>query len=214
MLAAIPFIGSAMTVVYWGLGIAGVIVGLVLLVFLFLVYSMLTGGGKRDKKIQAELDPVLEKLESDKDALTEADVRPYAARPALRLWLHKLLTHYDKANLMPAEYLTLESQAVADLAYWMMHPHEHKAPPAEAKLVKTDTREVEGKAATFFVIKFTMPQDHYDHDKGWQIGVVGPYFEGEGPYGHDQASAFVRRDDLAESTDPDELIDWYVNRNA
>ena len=196
------------SIVIWSLIVVGCIVALVVLAMAWFYISMLRGGAKRDKLLYLELDPLAERIEAH-ETVTPEDVLSIARRPQYRPLLYSMLKYYEKLDLFPKEYLSEQAQAEADLTYWMMHPHELRDPPESMHLVETLNREVAGKPARMYVFRFRMPEDHWAGPDGWQLGVSGPFFNGDLPYANN-ATSFVRGNDRFGEAEPAELVDWFL----
>lgn len=171
--------------------------------------SVARGARQRNDQILDVLTPLGEKLASKQPVSTE-EVRALAARPHLRHMLHRVLSDYTRTELFPSEYLDTESQAAAALAYWMMHPNELAEAPAQMELIETVHRSVGGREARFLVFRYRMPDTHWTSKDGWLLGLSGPFFGDEVPYGI-LPGAFSRVGDKHGQADPAKLVDWYMS---
>lgn len=196
-------------VVTWALMIIGGLIVLVALAMGWMYFSMLRGGAKRDKRLYADLDPLAERFEAKED-VPAADVEALARRSQYRPLLYDMLKFYEKLNLFPQEYLSEQAQAEANLCYWMMHPHEMQDPPESIHLLETLDREVAGQAGRYYVFRFRMPEYHWAGEEGWQLGVSGPFFDGDLPHAN-TATSFARGADTYGEVEPAELVDWFID---
>jgi hypothetical protein len=171
--------------------------------------SVARGARRRDELILRELDPVCERL-ANGESVAPLEVAALCRKPQLRPMLHQALLNLGRPELFPAEYLHREAEAESVLAYWLMHPNELQAPPERVELVETVNAAALGKAAQFFVFRYSMPAGHWAHSSGWILGLAGPYFEGDKVY-ENRAAGFSRAGDVVGKVDPNELVRWYAD---
>lgn len=184
-----------------------VVVGLVAAWVLWRYTSVARGARWRDQQILPLVDPLAQKLERGVKVGPQ-EVAQVAALPQARLLLWRMLEHYDADDLFPADMRSRTAQAVAQLAYWMMHPNEFGAVAAQFEVAEVVARSIGGSDAEFFVIKFRMPLGHWA-GPDWLLGVAGPYFQEDTPFGG-PAGAFSRAGDKAGTTSPLDLVNWFV----
>jgi hypothetical protein len=183
-----------------------IVVGLIAAWVLWRYTSVARGARWRDRQIVPLLDPLAAKLERG-EAVSPQDVAQVAALPQTRLMLWYLLEQFDAGNLFPADLRSRPSQAIAQLAYWMLHPNEFGAVAEQWEVVEVVPMSIGGSDTEFLVIKFRMPEGHWAEQE-WLLGVAGPYFPDDPPYAG--AGAFSRAGDKAETTSPRELVDWFA----
>jgi len=168
--------------------------------------SVARGARERDARILEAIGPVVGRLEAG-GAVPREEVAELAATPQLRPLLYGYLKHVERLDLFPEEHRSPAAQAEGLLAYWLMHPNELAAAPAALEPETVVRREIGGRPARFFVLRYRAPEGHWAEKDGWMLGISGPYFEEGTPY---ESAAFARFEDPADETDPEELTDWYV----
>ena len=187
-----------------------IVLVVVVLLAAFVVWrytSVGRGARARDRVLLERLDPVAQRLESGA-AVAPDELEELAASPELRPMLYHMLSHYQRLELFPAQYLSLEAQAEAVLVYWMLHPNELQRAPEAIELMEKLPREFAGKQGSFYVFRYRMPAGHWSGPE-WQLGLAGPFFPGEGPH-QSVAGGFSRAGDVVGKVSPAELVDWYV----
>jgi len=190
--------------IYFGIGLA---VGLPLFIW-WRWTSVARGARQRDERLFKLLNPLVERLAGGQ-AVSAEDVRTFTDCPATWHMLHAALREHGREELFPPELLNEESQAKAELAYWMTHPNELADPPSEIELIETLIRPIDGRDARFLVFRYRMPAGNWAHADGWLLGLSGPFYGDEKPF-VDMAGAFSRAGDREGSATPDELVDWYL----
>jgi hypothetical protein len=166
--------------------------------------SVRRGARQRDEIILSRLDALGTKLGNGEEVSVE-DVAEAARAPENRPLLYEVLKHYEQTNLFPSEYLDPREQGVALLSYWLMHPNESGAAPAEVEHVGDFDREVNNRKAMFSVYRFKEASEAPQS----LMGVVGPFYKaGAINFG---ATAFSRFDAESEDFDPNEFVDWYIS---
>lgn len=171
------------------------------------ITSVARGARKRDEAILARLRPIADKLETGAE-VTASDVEALAAPAGSRPLLYEMLDRCERLDLFPAHYLSVPEQAKAKLAYWMMHPNELGAAPAEMAIVDSFERTLQRTPARFVVVRYRMPDGHWA-GADWILGLAGPFVEGERPF-LNSAAGFSRASDRQGSLEPAALVDWYV----
>jgi hypothetical protein len=177
----------------------------------WLVTGVARGARKRDSIILKRLDPIAQKLKKGA-AVTTSEVDALADTLENRPLLYAVLDQYKRLDLFPTRCLGVPEQAKAKLAYWMMHPNELRAAPAEMTVVESIDRTFHGKRAQFIVLRYRMPDGHWA-GTDWILGLAGPFFDGEAPY-VSSAAAFSRAGDREGSIQPAALVDWYVEHHG
>ena len=183
---------------------------IVVLVFAFLAWRVTSvgrGGRQRDRRIFAELEPIASALERGHD-VSQEQVLALGEKHELRGMLYFFLKQGERLDLVPDDWRTIESQAKARLAYWMMHPNELCDPAESIEVVEIQKRKLDQGVAEFVCLKYQMLEGHWA-TRDWQLGVAGPYFEDSLPY-DGEAGAFARVGDLEGKVEPSELIDWFI----
>jgi len=184
------------------------VVVLLLIAFLAWRYtSVARGGRKRDRRIIAQLDALAQRLDNGKD-VTQGEIIDLGSRHELRYALYILLKEKERLYLVPDGWRTIESQAKAALAYWMMHPNELCDPAEQIEVVDIQKRTIADCTSKFVCLKYRMSVGHWA-GRSWHLAVAGPYFEHSMPYSG-EAGAFARGGDIVGKVQPDELIDWYI----
>lgn len=174
--------------------------------FIFLRrHSVYRGATARDDQLWSELATIRQTVEAG-GRVSVDDVAPFAARPELRHMLYSMLKYFEQLDAFPEEFLSLEQQARADLAYWLCHPNELGAPPDQIETVHNVIKQVDGNEWTYFALKFIKHPPHWSADGCWRLGVAGPYDRRLPPYSG--AEAFSRFHRIDETT-PEAEIDWY-----
>lgn len=190
---------------YW---IGGTLLVLIIAFLWWRLTSVGRGARTRDGRLLVELDPIGVKL-ADGEEVSAEEINAIADRAQFRPMLYEILKHFERLDLFPERYLNAESQAEAQLCYWMMHPNELQDAPAEIKLIETIDRNLNGRDGKFFVFRYQMPEGHWAKDDGWLVGLAGPYYPNGIPYAH--MNAFSRCSDRHGQVEPTELVDSYVN---
>jgi hypothetical protein len=185
-------------------------IAVVLILAAFIVWrytSVRRGARARENALLARLEPLARRLDTN-TTVSSDEVEALAAAPELRSLLYWLLSHHERLDLFPAQYLSEQAQAEAVLVYWMMHPNELQAAPEAIEPVERLQREVSGRQGVFHVFRYRMPAGHWSGTE-WQLGLAGPFFSDEKPY-QGVAGGFSRAGDLAGKVEPGELVNWYV----
>lgn len=195
-------------VVYgWGWGLTGIGVA----VAIFVVWrwtSVARGAQSRDIAIANELEPVLSAIE-EKRTVDPVAVAEFASQASLRYLLYLVLRGAELLHLFPDECLDRESQATGVFAYWCMHPNEYGAAPPMIELHQVVSRVSphNSKSAEYYVLRFSFLEGHWQGTTP-MLGIVGPFVGGWEPY--DPRLLAFARTDPADSTDVEELVDWFV----
>ena len=186
----------------WVVGIITFVVVVVILLYV----NVFIGLYRRDRALLGMLDELNEKLRASAASVTPESVARLARLPELRRFLYEALKKYNRTDLFPADLLTLDEQARCDLAYWLCHPNELAASPDAIEVLTTVSRTSEGRSANYFVLRFKKDPPHWSAERGWTVGIAGPYFEGHAPYS--KVRAFSRFEPQGKMS-PDALVDWY-----
>jgi len=173
---------------------------------------------KRDAILFRRLEPIWNSLQKGKAPAVGLGAAP-ASRPELRQMLYDMLRNQGHESLFPNELVTETAQAEAIFAHWMLHPNE-LGELAEA----TDNWQIVNRVvdlrrlgvrrhlctARFHVFHYRMPRGPWDGD-GWGVAVVGPFADGTDRFG-EHLAAFSRVGDTPETTDQNELVDWFMGK--
>jgi len=179
-------------------------------IFLWWRYTSVDRGCRRQaERVLKQIDPLARRIAANQP-LTPDDVRPLAAEPSVRPMLYVSLSLFGRLDLFPPEHLTRLAQAQGILAYWLMHPNEAQDAPEAVELVEAVTRQVDGEDCEFFALRYRMPEGHWAAKDGWMLGIAGPFRDADSPYA-DSVGAFARFDDEYGTTQPDELVTWYID---
>ena len=163
------------------------------------------GAAARDGEILERMQALTEKLEGG-DKVDAKKVQDLAAAPENRPLLYASLEHFEQLGHFPAGHLDPREQGRAALAYWLMHPNEMAGAPESIEFLEAKRRDVGGKDLRFMIYKFQMAEGHWG-GRDWLLGVTGPFTGDDKPFA---IGAFSRSGDKLDSTDLDELVDWYM----
>lgn len=122
--------------------------------------------GERD----ARLGPVAEAYAGGRTPAA-ADVERLAADRTTRADLLDLLAEHAATDLADARWRTEEARAEADMVRWLHFPTELDAWPDE---VEPAGRATVGDAR-WYVWRFRVREPHWAAEKGWMVGVSGPW---------------------------------------
>ena len=188
-----------------------VLIGVLIVVAAFVVWrytSVARGANASDEALLKRIDPLAQRIEA-KESVGPAVLHQVAAAPELRPMLYLMLSHYQRADLFPSQFMTQQAQAESALVYWMIHPNELQEAPSQIELVKRIGRRVNVRDAWFYVFRYKMPEGHWSGAE-WQLGVAGPFFNDDQPY-QGVASGFSRAGDVEGKEKPVEVVDWYID---
>ena len=181
------------------------------LVYPFISFRKMAGriSGLQSKKLQ----PLFNKLES-RQTLTAPDIYDYAKNILTRQATIQLLQKWGLTHLFPNEFYTIEKAAESNLANWLEFPTELGTGPDEINYLEKIAINF-GSHANFFcyyVFRFLMNHPHRAAQKGWMLGVVGPYFDESKPYDHPN-STFSRFHDVPDANCAAEEEAKWVHEN-
>jgi len=131
------------------------------------------------KKKYNRVAPLLHKLDAN-EHIPEVDLMKIAEDPSLRCGLFKMLDAYDKNELFPATYLTVEKGAEGHLVNWLEFPTELGNAPDEIEIISKV--ELPNEAIDYYAFKYRCQFPHWARQLGWMIGVAGPYQKDSKPY--------------------------------
>src|SRR5579883_2566986 len=96
---------------------AFITIGILIGAFIWWRYtSVARGARQRDEKLMVALDPIAQKL-SKKEPVTADEIAALSRQPQYRPLLYRLLKHFERLDLFPAEALSIEAQGAGILAY-------------------------------------------------------------------------------------------------
>lgn len=164
--------------IYIGVTIGVVIV--LLLIYAFVNYRKL--GGNFSKGLNADgLEPIIVQLEADADP-DPSILLQLAENVATRQNLFHILKSYHKLNLFPDDYNNISSGAESNLVNWIAVEENLLQPPTQISLVEQIKLKEKNNTLTYYVFKFKIDPPHFSADKGWLLGVVGPYSKKSKPF--------------------------------
>jgi hypothetical protein len=153
------------------------------------------------------IKPLLVKFDGGQ-AISADEVKPFAFGLGTREATYELLKEKNSLNLFPAELLTIEKGAEANLATWLEFPTELDAIPDEMEHIKRVTIPFDKENNVYYhVFKFRTNEPHWAAKDGWMMGVVGPYFDDSKPYDFPGAT-FSRLSSLVGTITPEEEAKW------
>ncbi|RPD39372.1 hypothetical protein [Chitinophaga barathri] len=161
------------------LAIAAVVAG-------FVIYRLIAvrKASRRAQQVKLErIQPLLDKLETG-IPLGLDDVMPYARDVRTRETAYSMLKDFNLSHIFPPEFYSLEKSSEANLANWLEFPTELAAIPDEIFHIRRVTIDYDGQQhfVHYEVFRFRVFEPHWASDKGWMLGVVGPYFDDSQPY--------------------------------
>jgi hypothetical protein len=112
----------------------------------------------------------------------ENDVLPLAAAPSTRQALFGILEGFNRTDIFPRAYHSLEKSAESFLVNWLEFPTELNAAPDKIELFTSVTLQEEQETFEYLVFKYKKappPPGLSDH---WMLGVVGPFDAESKPY--------------------------------
>lgn len=159
----------------------------------YLVYNRVTffrnTAREASKQQLKKVQTLFNKLEN-RQTITAADIYDYAKNIVTRQTTFQLLKKWGLTDLFPKEFYTMEKAAESNLANWLEFPTELGTCPDEINYLKKVAIDP-GDQTNFFcyyVFKFRVNHPHWFADKGWALGVVGPYFANSQPYDHPRST--------------------------
>lgn len=138
------------------------------------------------------------------EPIDEAEVLVVAQDPSLRCGLFKMLDVYNKSELFPLRYLTLEKGAEGHLVNWLEFPTELGRAPDEIEFIRKVTMAYE--AIDYYVFRYRSQLPLWAKQLDWMIGVSGPYGENSEPY--DIPVRVFSRFNPAGSVSPETEVAW------
>jgi hypothetical protein len=169
----------------------GIVVTLVIVFIAWRLWATYSGGRKAYVGLATRIEPVERKLVAGADP-EPGDLERFARDRETRRVLYDALEHHHQLRLFPAQYLTPEAMAEADLVLWLAHPNELAALPDEIELmaaVPAPGKDFEGQR--YFVFRYRTRPPHWAAKDGWLAGVSGPYSV-DGPVSPGASGTFSR----------------------
>lgn len=125
-----------------------------------------------DKKLRLFASCSLIKRGEDVPSETLASV---AGDTESRIYLYDYLDDIKKKQLFPKDFLTQVAFSESDMSNWLMHPMEMGRPPDDLSLLKVYKLKFKGWGKVAFYL-WRFRSEHKDwKEKGWMVGVSGPY---------------------------------------
>jgi hypothetical protein len=185
------------------------------LMFIFLIEAILLYREfyiRRKFKILAakkynRVAPLLHKLDAS-EPIPEVDLMKIAEDPSLRCGLFKMLDAYNKNEIFPAAYFTIEKGAEGHLVNWLEFPTELGDAPDEIEMISKVTLPED--AVDYYAFKYRSQSPHWARQLDWMIGVAGPYHKDSKPY--DVPVRVFSRFNPAGSITPEMEVTW-VHKN-
>ncbi len=190
--------------------IVGAVLVAVMAFFAGRIFSAGRGARIRDKRLQEQLAPLLEKLNS-KEPVTVSEIFQPARQIEVRYFLFHLLREKGRDDLIPTNFSFKVDQAQAALAYWLMHPNEMGDPPEKIEHLQELTRDLKGEPVQFHLFRYRMPEEHWAAEDGWRLGIVGPMKSDISAYA-EPIPAFSRQGDIEGQVDVEALAEAYLEK--
>ena len=184
---------------------------IILAIVVFVIYRAIafqTTGKKFNQERMMRIQPLYEKLKSGQ-VLTPKDIFPYVQDIKTRELTYQFLKDNSLTELFPKEFYTIVKAAETNLVNWLMFPTELGVCPDEIDYVKRVTIDFDGENhfVHYEVFKFRVNEPHLAAKNGWELGVVGPYFDDSQPYEHFPSSTFSRGGSM-DKTSPEIEVKW------
>ena len=189
-----------------------IIIGVVILVIvMFLAYRAIAfqaEGRKFNEECMMRIQPLYEKLKNGQ-TLVKEDIFLYAQDIKTREITYQFLKENNQTDLFPKEFYTIVKAAEANLVNWLMFPTELGVCPDEIEYIKRVSIDFDGKNhfVHYEVFKFRVNEPHLAAKNGWELGVVGPYFDDSQPYENFPSSTFSRGGSM-EKISPEMEVKW------
>src|SRR5262249_23358781 len=104
-----------------------------------------------------------------------------AADPESRSVLFAKLEGLGRLQVFPAIYRTQDALAESDMVRWLIYPTELNRAPDEIEQIAILQLDAADGIADLFVYRFRTFEPHWAADKGWMVGVAGPFLRHEQP---------------------------------
>jgi hypothetical protein len=183
--------------------LTSIVIFIILSVIIMRAYNFIVFAAANNRMIKkrfARIDPLFYKLKNN-ELVTKDYVYAYAKDLLTREITFKLLQLCNLTDLFPGEFNTFEKAAESNLANWLEFPTELNACPDEIEHIKHVTVDFDEEYGFlhYEVFKFRVNKPHWAANKGWMVGVVGPYINESKPYDRPSCtfSRFKRRADIS-----------------
>ncbi len=98
-----------------------------------------------------------------------------ASDPESRVYLYDYMQKEKKQQLFPKRYLNQSAFSESEMINWLTYPNELGRPPDDIALLKVYKLKFKGWGKVAFYL-WRFRSDHSDwKEKGWMVGVSGPY---------------------------------------
>lgn len=95
---------------------------------------------------------------------------------------YQLLKEYNRIDLFPKEFNTIEKGAETNLVNWLDFPGDLEKVPDEIEYIEKVNIDDSGTQLYYHTYKFKVYEPSYAAKFGWMIGTVGPYSDVSVPY--------------------------------
>lgn len=160
------------------------LIGLVLIALIWLLYRTLFVKRKSREKAEQKLkafDGLLRKLRKN-EAIEQSDVMSLAKNPSTRHALFGILQGFDRTDLFPPAYFTLEKSAESFVVNWLEFPTELNAPPDQIELFTDITLNDGNETYEYMVFKYKKSPPPKSFPNEWVLAVAGPFGPESRPY--------------------------------
>jgi uncharacterized protein YxeA len=160
------------------------------------------------KKKYAAIQGLTQKLE-DEQLILRHEIMALINQPGLRQAVFQILSSYQRTDLFPPEYNTIEKGAESYMVTWLEFPTELGRAPDEIKLLAKIS--IEDDVLTYCVFKYRAEEPRWAAKMNWMMGVAGPYSSESLPY--DVPKRIFSRFNKLGSISPEEEVKW-VHENV
>jgi hypothetical protein len=129
-----------------------------------------------------------------------------AADPQSRSVLFDQLEALGQLEVFPTRYRTQDALAESDMVCWLIYPTELSQAPDEIEQVVVRRLDTADGIADLYVYRFRTFEPHWAADKGWMVGVAGPFLRREQPTTRSLGATFSRFESFEDRT-TDQHID-------
>ena len=148
------------------------------------------------------VEPLHRKL-AENTIIPENELSKIAGDPSLRCGLFRMLDAYDKTEIFPTAYLTVEKGAEGYLVNWLEFPTELGNAPDEIALIAKITLK---EGPDYYAFKYRSHWPLWAKQLDWMIGISGPYRENSKPY--DVPVRVFSRFNAMGSISPEAEVEW------
>ena len=155
-----------------------------LIAAVWLVYRMFYVRRNSRKKARQKLsvfNELLHKLRTHQ-RINKTELLPLAANPSTRHALFGILQGFNRLDLFPLEYCTLEKSAESFVVSWLEFPTELNAPPDEIEFFTSATLQEGEKSFEYFVFIYKKAPPPKGLSADWMWAVAGPFGAESKPY--------------------------------